>query len=372
MVFALSVLLLQSIISLRTVDFFPIKIENILHGQHSHTSVLTIPIYLHLTRKSNPGYSIFKTDTVQRFGSGRFNFVVHESYDCGPADCNHFNQSKLDERMTNDHRPAPCLAVTMNVMGCQHDSLRCSYPNCKTMITNDEMCASNNHDVRAYYSSSYPNKGYLPLGPRLDAWSALQLMRQSPEFFIRPVSTRKFAFNAIFSKTTNPGREYLAHILELESQRVNNTLPIYSSIADQFNRIHQYKQADGQLDPRTYMEVLFDSVFTLAPAGHNPECYRMYEAVEAGSIPVFVKDDFYITEQNMAHPCREALRHWYDAPVLVLDSWDELYPTVKRLMSDLVSLDEIQTKLSVWYVGFMIRVVREFEDFMLEPPVKKN
>ena len=371
MVLALSILLLQSILSLRNEEFFSMKIEDVSSGADSTIFLTssnkrnnTILIYLHLTRKPNPGYSIFKTDTLQRFGSGRFNFAVHESADCRPADCIHLNQSKLDERMTNDHLPAPCLAVSMISMGCPYDSLRCTYPNCKTMITNDEMCASNNHDVRAYYSASYPNKGYLPLGPRLDAWSAFQLMQKSPEFFIKPVSNRYFAFNAIFSKT-HSGREYLAHILELESQRVNNTLPIYSSIADQFNRIHRMKQADGQLDPRAYMEVLLDSVFTLVPAGHNPECFRMYEAVEAGSVPVFVKDDLYITEQNMAHPCREALHHWYNAPVLVLDSWDKLFPTVERLMSDLVALDEIQTKLSVWYVAFMSRLVRDFEDFLL-------
>jgi hypothetical protein len=95
----------------------------------------------------------------------------------------------------------------------------------------------------------------------------------------------------------------------------------------------------------------------------------MYEAIEAGSIPVFVHDDMYITEQNMDHPCLETLHHWYDAPVLILDSWNELFPIVERLLDDLVALDEIQKKLSIWYDSFMRRVVRDLEDFMIEPLV---
>jgi hypothetical protein len=40
-----------------------------------------------------------------------------------------------------------------------------------------------------------------------------------------------------------------------------------------------------------YMQVVLDSVFTLSPAGHNPECFRLYEAMEAGSIPILTNDD---------------------------------------------------------------------------------
>ncbi|KAL3764803.1 hypothetical protein ACHAWU_006220 [Discostella pseudostelligera] len=378
MVVIVSILSLQSILSLRNevYSFVDFDDDDVIAGQFSgdirgdaesptstsSNSNNTIFIYLQLTSDSrpNPGYSIFKTDTLHRFGSGRYNFQVHENADCGNSACNLLDPN---QSFTDHHNLAPCIAVSKRPY-CSPDLLRCSYPNCKTMITNDEFCSRNNYDIRGYYSANYPNQGYLPLGPRLDAWSAFQLLRQSPEFFIKPASTRKYAFSAIFSKSTNPGREYLATLL----QRDNNTLPIYTAIADQFNQIYR-NHGEGQLNPQTYMEVLLDSVFTLTPAGHNPECYRMYEAIEAGSIPVFVKGDLYITEQNMNHPCLEALHHWYDAPVLVLDAWDEIFPIVERLLGDLVALDEIQKKLGVWYDGFMRRVVREFEDFVIEPPV---
>ena len=42
---------------------------------------------------------------------------------------------------------------------------------------------------------------------------------------------------------------------------------------------------------RSLFSLLLDSTFTLCPAGHNPECYRMYEAAEAGSIPIVPLDE---------------------------------------------------------------------------------
>ena len=117
-----------------------------------------------------------------------------------------------------------------------------------------------------------------------------------------------------------------------------------------------------QVNTDQYMEIVLSSVFTLSPAGHNPECFRIFEAVEAGSIPVLVKNDLVIKRQ---HPCRDALYHWYDAPILVLDSWSDLYPAMERLMADSRALNEMQVKLRVWYDEYMKQVVGEFEDVML-------
>ena len=120
-----------------------------------------------------------------------------------------------------------------------------------------------------------------------------------------------------------------------------------------------------QLDTDSYIEVLLDSAFTLVPAGHNPECYRLFEAVEAGSIPVLVKNDLY-SKQRSQYECTESLHHWYDAPILVLDSWNDLFPTMERLMGNLGALDEMQINLHMWYDDYMRKVVGDFEEFMVE------
>ena len=113
------------------------------------------------------------------------------------------------------------------------------------------------------------------------------------------------------------------------------------------------------------MRALLESVFTLTPAGRNPESFRLYEAIEAGSIPIMVYHDLHQGEQYglSSFNCREALRYWYDAPIVVLKSWNDLYPTVRTLMEDLEKLDEMQNRLREWYDGFMGRVIRDFEDY---------
>ena len=140
------------------------------------------------------------------------------------------------------------------------------------------------------------------------------------------------------------------------------TLPIYTALPERWTGMFQ--KIGNKITAQTYVEVVLDSIFTLSPAGHNPECFRLFEAVEAGSIPVLVKDDLYSTYSAY---CAEPLYHWRDAPIVVLDSWDEVYPTVERLLGDITALDMMQNDLGVWYDGYMRKIVREFEDFMLEP-----
>ena len=119
-----------------------------------------------------------------------------------------------------------------------------------------------------------------------------------------------------------------------------------------------------QLDTDHYVQVLYDSTFTLTPAGHNPECYRIYEALEAGSIPIFIRDDLYITSEEQ-HACVGALVHLYDAPLVVLESWKDLSSTVEDLLKDPVELNAMQDRLTLWYETYMKKVVADFEDLMI-------
>jgi hypothetical protein len=111
-----------------------------------------VTVHLVKTRRPNPAYSLFKTDLLRRYGSGRFDFRVETGkcdFKCQPKE------------PTGD---VPCLAVAPQ-RDCGAKYLKCSYPQCKTMVTNDEKCKAYLHDVREYYSSRLSKKGYLPLGP---------------------------------------------------------------------------------------------------------------------------------------------------------------------------------------------------------------
>ncbi len=242
------------------------------------------------------------------------------------------------------------------------------------MITNDELCdrTSDPFDVRQYYTTNEPQRGYLPLGPRWDSWLSFQKIQDEvgrDKFVIQPSSERKLAFNAIFSQSTNIGRQKLASTIEVEGPALK--FPIFSSMAKEW-RLDANSNSTEQLNTDEYMRVVLDSVFTLSPAGHNPECFRMFEAVEAGSIPILTHDDLHGSRHPtrflyrvVPHPCANALLHWYEAPIVVLDSWDDLYPTVERLLADPAGLDDLQRRLRHWYDEYMRGAVAKFEDIFL-------
>ena len=149
----------------------------------------------------------------------------------------------------------------------------------------------------------------------------------------RPASARRYAFNAIFTADTNPGRAALAGALEggLGTLAAEAFVSVAREWTSDVN-----DAASEQLDTDSYARVLLDSAFTLSPAGHNPECYCMHEAVSAGSIPVLLRADLE-GDGNCVRP----LRGWEGSPVLILDSWDELYPTMGGLMAEPRALDEM-------------------------------
>jgi hypothetical protein len=108
------------------------------------------------------------------------------------------------------------------------------------------------------------------------------------------------------------------------------------------------------------MQVLLESTFTLAPSGHNPECFRLYEAVESGSIPVVATDEYY---RN--HQCKDSLIHWLSSPIIVLESWSELMSTLQQLLEEPEALDKRQAELRAWYDDYMRSSVTNFESFLL-------
>ena len=136
---------------------------------------------------------------------------------------------------------------------------------------------------------------------------------------MKPPSQRKYAFNAMFSKSTNKGRKYIANVLEENS---GNTMSTYVKLKDRWSGKEHGPNFTDQ-----YMNVLVESAFTISPDGANPECFRMYEAIEAGFIPVMQKGRAS-GPHGQAHRCRLAMKYWYSSPVVLLDSWDDLYPTI--------------------------------------------
>jgi len=361
----------SSFINTRFLRFSNFNAQSDPKTTASRTTKSTVTIYLARDEKQhdifNFAHSVFKTDILQRYGSGRLQYLIREQAACN-LDC------KIDEPVLQHE---PCLAVTRSskIMGCDIEHLKCNYPQCKTMVTNDELCNKIDlpFDAREYYTSEMPHLGYLPLGPRMDYWLSFQKIQESHQFFIVPSSKRKYSFNAIFSQNTNNARKSLAD--NIDNNRHTSKLPIFTRMAKEWT--HEVDITENeQLGTDEYMGALLDSIFTISPAGHSPECFRIFEAVEAGSIPVLSYDDMHGISRpnpnnrkdlrNVEHPCKNPLRHWYGAPIVVLDSWSDLYPTLDSLLKDPLALDEMQVKLRMWYNDYMQKSVQKFEDFVLD------
>lgn len=345
-----------------------IKINNNVNTMINNSNNLTLTVYI-----QDPDNAIFNTDILPRYTSSKFNYnIVHDWPGC---DCN--NEEPILHATTND---AFCLVVTNYFWKCTLEEIKCKFPQCKVMITNDEFCRAPpiksttptgdvDYHVREYYNSqwSYPKYAFLPLGPRLDSWTSLQKILHEPGIIIKPASQRKYIFNAIFSQSTNSDRNALAaHLMHPEHNTKN--YPIYKAISARWN---PDADAEGttQLNTHDTMSIFLDSIFTLSPRGHSPECYRLYEAIETGSIPIVTKRDIFMYKNKL---CKDPLKFWHTAPVVVMESWDELYPTVEKLLGDMKRLEEMQLELRQWYDEMMRGVVGKFEEYMVQSWVSRQ
>lgn len=284
---------------------------------------------------------------------------------------------------------APCLLVS-NPKGLEDFRQRYA-PHCYTLIINDETCKYTvNHtgDARFYHRDKtvqatameeqqpqpQPTQPqlYVPLGPRYDFWN--EFVQQNLSHTMLPSSQRPYIFNAMFSKSTSPSRKLLKVQLNASRHIQDHPERYFIQIAGKWRR---KMHPTFHVNSSRYATLLATSQFTLSPTGHNPECFRLYEAMEAGSIPVLVLDDEYIH-----HACPNALRPLLleqDATtansanassfLVVLANWTELEATLQRLRADPVALDRRQANLQTWYHDFMRRHVVRLEDLLRTPQV---
>jgi hypothetical protein len=87
-----------------------------------------------------------------------------------------------------------------------------------------------------------------------------------------------------------------------------------------------------------YVAILLDSLFVPCPPGNNPETFRLYEALECGCIPLYVKsegDSLYIDWiQN-------------EIGLLPLSNWDEARTLVQHFMKEKEIMESYRNQLLV-------------------------
>ncbi len=97
------------------------------------------------------------------------------------------------------------------------------------------------------------------------------------------------------------------------------------------------------LPPAAYYDLLFDSTFSPCPMGNvNLECFRVYEALECGSIPIVEKRwtmDYFRTLFG-------------DHPIPTVGSWREGRQLIGKLLRDPTGLNALQETCIHWWRNF--------------------
>ena len=109
-----------------------------------------------------------------------------------------------------------------------------------------------------------------------------------------------------------------------------------------------------------YRSIVLDAKFTLAPVGRNAESYRLWEAAEAGSVPVVVLGRQY---ERMWEDCKNGLHPlmWSKAPFIWADNWQSAFEKMLALNSNAKELAQRQDDLLDWYHGYMRSLCGTFE-----------
>ena len=158
-----------------------------------------------------------------------------------------------------------------------------------------------------------------------------------------PAKSRKFVFNLVCSIVTNKVRQKLKTIIETKVKSQFAQLPVFEHYA--YSWSGNYDNKSGYLPPQQFKEVLLDSVFTLMPSGHNPECYRLYESMEAGSIPV-------VAMEGIETHCIQPFNHFMDAPMVFLNTWDQLPSLMQNYSANPRQFWAQALLVTKWYAHF--------------------
>jgi len=128
------------------------------------------------------------------------------------------------------------------------------------------------------------------------------------------------------------------------------------------NKAHSvsgFNASDG-LGTADYLNMLERSKFALCPRGQvNNDCFRIYEALEAGSIPIVLS----FAEHLEIRPS-----YWHavfygegNMPFVVADSWDEAFEKVKSIVNENRG-DEVQAQCQEFWHRWKLNWKTMFKD----------
>lgn len=175
------------------------------------------------------------------------------------------------------------------------------------------------------YFSNMKNVHIFPLGYKRGFW-------QEGHLPVPDVSARAYTWSFAGQITQKPTRQ--AMISQLK------TVPNHF--------IHEtfwFGDPRG-LDVISYRNLLLDTIFIPSPIGFsNLDSFRLYEALECGSIPIVEKKPYdYFGD------------YFGDHPFLTVDSWDEAPAMMNELLSDPEQLEQRRLKCYQWWLDYKAQI----------------
>ena len=121
----------------------------------------------------------------------------------------------------------------------------------------------------------------------------------------------------------------------------------------------------GKISQQEYRSVLLDSAFTLAPAGHNIECYRIWEAAEAGSIPVLIVNETSVNGGNVTETGCSLHPDVMKAPFLWASDLPDAWRQMRTLGEHKREFNARSHAVRLWYKSYMKITISRFERLLL-------
>ena len=116
--------------------------------------------------------------------------------------------------------------------------------------------------------------------------------------------------------------------------------------------VYRWLPLETEASLKHYIDSILKTDLTLCPVGRNTECYRIYEAMSLGSVPVIENVG---TQGNCDTSSTSPLRllKQYEAPVIYIKTWYELYQLLKE-EAELTLDEKVERRTAVikWYSNF--------------------
>jgi hypothetical protein len=197
--------------------------------------------------------------------------------------------------------------------------------------------------LRMYWSSVFRPEAvmFLPLG-----FSRLPASTEA----IRKATERQYVWSFLgqVNKSSRPEMAYALLTVQ----------PHLLFATDRVDRLTMWNR--GPNGPRRYpapqtSAILRDSIFAPCPMGNvNLECYRVYEALESGTIP--------IVEKRLTLDYFRKL--WGEHPVPTVSSWSAARTLIARLFESPAELDLLQERCMSWWRQYKQRYPQTLQAFL--------